>query len=576
MSTSTGFLPIGNLAPPVPGLPDQADLNPLLTRTHYFDGRLLTAADLTRDQLYLDQRLREVGQALGRGVVRGFAASLQGGRITLQPGIAINGNGRVLQLRTPLVLDLNDRATIAGLNDGQHLHLETGLYALVVSYVEEGSGSAEIFPRDLDGRSIQHDVDVEGIQAALVALPDPPPMASDLSVRALLMARLALGGLGSGVVPEHAVALGVLAIRDDRPEWLDTTLMRHPARSQPAPGDLQSDLHRRYEALLSDVLARRLPLGGDFAATEYFSLLPPTGRCPKAAVNPVAGRQGFFPEHFRVSIAPIRQSDLEVVQRESMALPAIDLARDEPVDLVVLAPLPGESFGRLAAALERQPVAAVPEVLMPHLDLLALRLYPLRPVHRVATDADAWQALWAEIGDTAPIYVRRPTRAAETGISGIRIASGTPVVLPAGDPDEPPPEQPPASPSDGDTLVLDRDAVVLERVNLERLVNLRPSVDGMGLEVRAVLADEIRDDANLMLACMDLLILVERRFDPVLWMTLLTAARAGALLELRDLVAEPLGAAPDSSTAETMMEALGALGIDNGLPARWEAAGAGG
>lgn len=573
MSTSTGFLPIGNIAPPIPGLPDQADLNPLLTRTHYFDGRLLTATDLTRDQLYLDQRLREVGQALGRGVVRGLGASLQGGRITLEPGIAIDGNGRVLQLQAPLALDLNDRANIAGLNDGRHLHLETGLYALVVSYAEEGRGSAEIFPRDLEGRSIQHDVDVEGIQAALVALPDPPPIASDLAVRAALMDKLALGGLGPGAIPEHAVALGVLAIRDDRPEWLDPTLMRHRARARLAPGDLQADLHRCYEALLADVLARRLPLGGDFAAMEYFGLLPPTGRCPKAAFDPVAGRQGYFPEHFRVSIAPIRQSDLAVAQRESMALPVIDLARDEPVDLVVLAPLPGESFGRLAAALERQPAATDPSALMPRLDLLALRLYPVRPVHRVDTDADAWAALWANIGNADPVFVRRPTRAAETGISGIRIAVGTPVEPPGLDPDVP---QPAPSPADEDALVLDTDAVVLTRVNLDRLANLRPSIDGVGLEVRAALTNEIRDDANLMLACMDLLILVERRFDPVLWPTLLAAARGGALLELRDLMARRLGEAPDNDAVEVMIEALGAVGIADGLPARWEAAGADG
>ena len=90
MSSIPVFAALGVQAPPVPGLPDEADLNPLLTRTHYFDGRLLTAADLTRDQLYLDGRLREIGQALGSGVVRGLETTLAGGRIEIAPGIDVD------------------------------------------------------------------------------------------------------------------------------------------------------------------------------------------------------------------------------------------------------------------------------------------------------------------------------------------------------------------------------------------------------------------------------------------------------------------------------------------------------
>lgn len=47
-----------------------SSLDPKLSRTNYYDGRLLRASDLTRDQFYLDERLREVGRALGQGIVR--------------------------------------------------------------------------------------------------------------------------------------------------------------------------------------------------------------------------------------------------------------------------------------------------------------------------------------------------------------------------------------------------------------------------------------------------------------------------------------------------------------------------
>jgi hypothetical protein len=568
MSTISAFAPIGKLAPPVPGLPDQADLNPLLTRTHYFDGRLLTAADLTRDQKYLDHRLREIGQALGSGVARGLGATLQGGRILLEPGIAVTPAGRVLEVQAPLTLDLNDRAGIATLNQGAFANLPRGLYALVLGYTEAGQGIAEVFPEDLAGRTVQYDVYLEGVQASLVLLPLALPQMGQLAVRAALIRTLAEGVSASGLIPEDAVALGILGVRDNLVEWLDTTLLRHPVRTAPGPGDLQQDMHRQYEALLADVLAARSRSDGDFAASDYFRALPPTGRVPKGAIDPVAGRQRYFPEHFRVSIAPVRLSDLALVQRESMALPAIDLSRDEPVDLVVLAPLPAEAFARLAGALERRPSTTEtggstlrPAVLLPHLDLLRLRLYPLRPVHEVNTDAAAWQALWAEVGDRDPVFVRRPTRAAETGLSAVRIARGTEdEELPPPDPEDLEP-----FPSDRGGLVLDADAVLLERLGFEQLAALRPPPDGdaEAVAARDTLIAELGDRARTVLDCVGLMLVIERRFDPLLWQTLLFLAQR----DLLTTFAERLRAGQqDSPTGEAAATALEDLGPDTESP----------
>ena len=581
MASNPAFLPIGNLAPPVPGLPDQADLNPLLTRTQYFDGRLLTAADLTRDQVYLDQRLREMGQVLGQGVARGLDVSLAGGRIGIAPGVAVNGAGRVLQLAAPLTLDLNDRAALAGLNQGRFVHLPHGLHALVLFYAEEGQGSAEVFPRDLAGRTLQYDVTAESVQAALIPLPLPLPLASPLRVRSALMARMGQGAIDGGVIPPEAVALGVISMRDDRPDWLDTTLLRQPLRSRLGAGDLQSDMHRAYEALLADVLLARQPLTGDFAALEHFQVLPPTGRIPKAALDPVTGRQGYFPGHFNVSVAPIRQSDLALVQRESLGLPAIDLMRDEPVDIVVLAPLSGPDFGRLAAPLERQPDpeggvlpgGGAPNRLLPHLDLLALRLYPVRPVHRLDTDAPAWAALWAAVGEGDPVYVRRPTRAAETGISGIRIAVGTPVeppplVAPDDGSDALPIDTTP-SPADTESLLLDADGVLLGRLSVARLGGLRAPGDDTAREALANLAERVSRDAPATLACVDLLVLCDRRFDPVIWQTLAAVAAETGAEGLRRLVGALEGAADPAETAERVAEIGPGLGLDEPLATRW-------
>lgn len=594
MSTMPGFVPIGNTLPPVPGLPDQADFNPLLTRTHYFDGRLLTATDLTREQLYLDQRLREVGQALGSGVVRGLGVALDGGWIGIAPGLAVTAAGRVLELRAPLRLNLNNRAGLAVLNNGQFANLPHGLFALVLGYAERPAGVAEVFPRDLTERTAQYDVNEEGVQAALLPLPVPLAMSGEFALRAMLMRLAAEGALDAIGLPADAVALGVLAVTDNSPRWIDGTLLRQPPRVLPGPGDRQADLKTQYEALLRAVLAARLPLVGDFAAGDYFRVLPPTGAVPKAAFDPVAGRQRFFPEHFQVSIAPVRVADLALMQQESLRLPAIDLARDEPVEVVVLVPLADQAFGRLTPALTRQPDPAIgtapatPPVLLPRLDLLSLRLYPLPPVHAVATDQPAWGGIWDAVPDDGLVFVRRPSRAAETSISAIRIAIGARIEPALIDDDEAPVGGLPP-PGDVANLVLDEDTLLLRRAGLERLAGLRIPPDDEGRAALDELRTDFASDATAALAILELFALIERRFDPVLWPTLLFVARAGTLGTLRDRLvadrtteaaartqaladgADPLAPVP---TAQAIDALAATLGLPDALRQRWAALGA--
>lgn len=592
MSTMPGFVPIGNILPPVPGLPDQADFNPLLTRTHYFDGRLLTATDLTREQLYLDQRLREVGQALGTGVVRGLGVSLVGGWIGIDAGLAVTAAGRVLELRAPLRLNLNNRAHLAVLNQGQFANLPHGLFALMLGYAERPAGVAEVFPRDLTERTAQYDVNEEGVQAALLPLPVPLAMTGEFALRAMLMRLAAEGALDAIGLPADAVALGVLAITDNSPRWLDGTLLRQPPRVLPGPGDRQADLQTQYEALLRDVVAARLPLVGDFAASDYFRVLPPTGAVPKAAFDPVAGRQRFFPEHFQVSIAPVRVADLALMQQESLRLPAIDLARTEPVEVIVLVPLANERFGALATPLVRQPsaVAGATEPvarLLPRLDLLSLRLYPLPPVHAVLDDQSAWRGIWDAVPDDALVFVRRPSRAAETGISAIRIAIGAPLEPPAAGDDAPLDGLPP--PGDVANLVLDEDALLLRRVGLGRLAGLRIPPDDEGRAALDELRADFHTDAAVALATLELFALIEPRFDPVLWPTLLALARAGTLATLRDrlvaaraaeaaAVAQALADGEEPPAPEPTAQLIDALAAELGLPdalrQRWQALGA--
>lgn len=84
-------------------------LEPILdngvSNPHYFEGRLLTAAALREDQDAHRARQRQLGRALGRGIVNGLWVTIQSaGTPTAAPllridaGLAINANGQTLEL----------------------------------------------------------------------------------------------------------------------------------------------------------------------------------------------------------------------------------------------------------------------------------------------------------------------------------------------------------------------------------------------------------------------------------------------------------------------------------------------
>jgi len=555
------FQPLGSPVSDGKGVDAIADIDPRLTRTNYFDGRLLTAEDLTRDQIYLDQRLREVGRVLGSGIMSGLALSLDPftGRLHLQPGRALTSAGRVLELHRELTADLNDRGLISRLNDGLYRRFNRALYAVVLRYTEVGTDIAEVFPTDLGAkRGFQYDLITESVQLGLVPLPIPLAQQSQLQIRARLMREFFGSDQVHGLVPEDAVALGLLAIADDRPRWLDAELLRYPVRNEPKAGDLQMDLARQYHRLLADVLdARRSgSLNGDFAARDYFTLIPPAGALPKEAVDPVGGRQGFFPENYNVWIAPVRRSDAALVRQESMGLPAIDLSLKEPVDIAVLAPLTNEEYGHFAARLTHESAQASRR--LPQLDLLRLKLYPVRPVHALDLDADVWQAIWDRTTEEELFYLRRPARAAETAISSIVLALGSEL------PEAPEPVE---TPADQGGLLEDEESVLLRRINFAMLALQRPPVDQEGQEALVDLTAEFGQQAVAVTSGLQILLSIEPRYDPLVWQTLLALARNDALAPF---AADLTAAAAEPTATGAKVAAIGnTLGLAAGLLNRW-------
>lgn len=564
------FKPIGNQVVQKQGMERVADVDPRLTRSHYFDSRLLTAEDLNRDQIYLDGRLRELGQALGYGIVRGLELSLDisTGKIAVKPGLAVSRAGRVLEVTRELTLDISDRAEISELNSGRYRRIDRALYAVVVKYSEQGTDIAEVFPTDLgENRRFSFDVMTEGVQFSLVRLPQPFGQQNEVVIRANLLREWINDPTGSGAVPEDGIGLGVLAIVNDRPLWLDMDLLRQPLRSITKPGDLQIDLSRRYDNLLREVQEQRATssLTNDFAATDYFRLLPPVGSMPKDAVNPVTGRQGYFPEHYNVWIAPVRLSDVEQVRAESMTLPMIDLASREPIDIVVMVPMSNIDYGQAAQRLER-PLSGTGSPL-PSQNLLTLKLFPVVKPHELDTDRDAWIAIWDKLNASSQslFYIRRPLRAAETRLSGIVLARGVPL----------PPAPSPVLPTPADNgLYLDESQTVLREFNLESLQRLRPAEGNDATSAAQKILDNFGKDVPVTKVIAQLMIRIERKYDAIFWQTMVelvsvsNSARGGNLKALLDVLVDEKN--QDEPTGTVIEAAKDDLKLNDTLAEQWK------
>lgn len=409
-----------------------SSIDPRLSRTHYFDGRLLKASDLTRDQVYLDERALEIGQVLGSGIVRGLDIDLVDHyRLRVSPGLAVAPSGRVLQLvdRT-LEVNLGNSALIATLNQGVYRRFKRGLYLVALQYAEVGSDSAEAYPADLaSARRFRFNSFAEGVELVLVPLAVPLSQTSEVAARAGLVPEFIGRGGQRPELSDEAVALGLLALEQGRPLWLDKGLVRRPLRQPGSSDALQQDLAVHYDELLETVLDTRNAsgLGGGFAASKYFRLLPPRGRLPKAAVNPVNGSQTYFPAGYEVTIAPVRRDDLSAILRESAGLAPMDLEKDADADIMVLVPLSNSEFAWRARSLERGATAPRDAFGLGRLlaiDRLALRLRPSPKPHAIDTDAEVWKAIWDAAKEEEILFVRRPPRAAETNVSAVVLARG--------------------------------------------------------------------------------------------------------------------------------------------------------
>src|SRR5215510_10996259 len=156
---------------------------------NFFNGRLLTARDLTREQTANRQLDKQLGQAIGDGIACGFEVSEKSPRsttapiLTVTPGLAINRRGQTLQLTNATQIALVREATgngNAGKTFNECVPLQTGtyiagagVYLLTVAPAQTTEGLAPVAALDLGIASCNTDTIVSTLQFRLVQL-NPP------------------------------------------------------------------------------------------------------------------------------------------------------------------------------------------------------------------------------------------------------------------------------------------------------------------------------------------------------------------------------------------------------------------
>jgi hypothetical protein len=397
-------------------------------RPFYFDGRFLTAADLSADQDYQRARQSDLAQSLGAGVVQGLMVSVKPGAtaaspvIDIQPGVGITPAGDIVNIDAAKSIKLEEIGDESNLDVQLGVKLlptaatrnRSGLFVLALRPVEFTANPVPAYPTTLDGSRSVHDGDIfEATAVTLIPYPDHAGSEGGDAKHARVAREIFLEGQRPGALQE-ALPLAMLYLEAGALRWLDVFLVR---REIGAESTLSAGLKQRPRALLEAWLHQHLDhfaslpvatVQGGFPATRYFEALPPVGMFPAANLTVDATDaqgtfvQSFFPPLVDCEFAFVPEDEIATLVSESLALPPIDLqGGDDELDHLSVLVVAGverlalETLKRSLQSVSRPVRAAAPGMLAKRLPLESLLQIanPLRTL--VAAPAEnALAAAW--------------------------------------------------------------------------------------------------------------------------------------------------------------------------------------
>lgn len=174
---------------------DQAITGNDIASVNFFNGRLLTGEDLTREQKAVEAARLRLGRSIGTGVATGLevSRSLQTTNtfpvVHVEAGLAVNGEGRVLELPGAIELSLaQQRADGSGadvlfkectpLQPGTY-SAGAGVYVLTIAPAEKGAGRAQVSGLGNEDAVCNIAYSLEGVQFHLLRLVLPTQLLNE-------------------------------------------------------------------------------------------------------------------------------------------------------------------------------------------------------------------------------------------------------------------------------------------------------------------------------------------------------------------------------------------------------------
>ena len=157
---------------------------------NFFNGRLLTARDLSRDQDARRLADARVGASTGSGIAWGLEVNAldggENGEVQVEAGLAMSLSGQALNLATPVRLTLiqppvsapdtgssaRDFGPCKQLGNGSYVAGD-GLFLLTLTPLDQPDGFAPVLAIDAANARCAQDLVIEAAQLRLIRLPDP-------------------------------------------------------------------------------------------------------------------------------------------------------------------------------------------------------------------------------------------------------------------------------------------------------------------------------------------------------------------------------------------------------------------
>ena len=358
--------------------------NGSLRVTNFFNGRLVTSADMTREQIARREAVSRLGLATGDGIVEGLRVekSATAGSepvVNIGAGLAVNRCGQVLYLSNDTTVNLLNRLGITEQASNifatcQPLQVGTytagfGLYLLVLSPAETREGSAPTSGLRNAFATCNTDVILEAVQFRL--LPIDPFLANEVLPNNRLRNYIAYRCFGTaetqgfyqnplgfsrsayGLMDEMRdktlsksdVPLAIINWTSNGLNFVEMWAVRRRLTTRNDANDwTQLGSDRRLsetEAIIqqfADHIKDAQPEINDFReveAVDFFYYLPPVGMLPLATSTAKVGfnLENFFGDRRLDDVAMLDGEQLQPLMREALMHEPVNLNSDEKIQV---------------------------------------------------------------------------------------------------------------------------------------------------------------------------------------------------------------------------------------------------